>query len=285
MWEPLEGWIAEKPLCGINILWNVKGYYHPDDALVAIPYRHATSTRRYEHGFWRPLLLSCDPSMLSYIDCIGVEAPLIRDPVAVFNPFTAYKYRRSDLPHTVASFLEEVEAEVIGITGSWLAFHERLRSDVDILLYSKDAALLLESLKKLKRRYKARGCRSERSLWPLNYVERRILELCFDTGERVTIRILRRLSREPCRSLYVKLGWYNGPIHLDYYRDESEAYLVPARYLFRGDGLEGVLETWRTSYQELVPGRYLASLYLKKDQREETIVATPDHGGFLKRVA
>jgi hypothetical protein len=99
---------------------------------------------------------------------------------------------------------------------------------------------------------------------------------------RVTLRVLRELGGRLCKpGRLASLGFYEGPVRLRPLKP-CDALTVPALYEFKAPGVQGIVETWRTSYQELAAGFYEARLYLRLDRERGAIVATPDYGGWLR---
>lgn len=266
MTGPVDGFIiytADPPL-----YWLVKGYEHPEGAVIAVPYRTPWGARLDPAGFRR--LAPIIQSRIRYLPCIGREAPVVelRDIAWAPDPSAALKLVR--LPSRIAFLLEALDPEWAGLTGSRLLGADGEGSDYDILVYPRDAASAVDALLGVWRRGLVEPCarRGGRSS---------PLDACAG-GSGYTIRILRTLEPQPCRGVRPSMGWWSG--FLEIVDAGVESFLVPARYTARAPGLgEIILETWRTRFQALPKGCYHAriELFLVGD----SILGTPDLGGTL----
>ncbi|GBF08504.1 hypothetical protein apy_02290 [Aeropyrum pernix] len=277
----VEGWIVEVPGSPAEY-WVVKGYEHPPGKVVATPYRRG----------WRRL----DPRSikqapiwtLGYFPCRGGPAPMLSLEAAIakpVNPWSALEIRYRDLPHPIRVLLEEVNPELAGLTGSWAVFAEDGGSDVDLLIYG-DPSEIYTALESLASRGVIKPHRHERSHYPLHGV--RLLDSCIKYGgvtSCYTLRILRYTSPRECSRRLTAIGRYTGPIEIIGEQEPLDSILVPARYrsVLLRLRVEAVVETWRTSYQELKPGVYEGDLELFVDQHGG-ITASPDLDGKLKHV-
>ncbi len=262
---PVDGWIvytSEPPL-----FWLVKGYEHPWDGVVAVPYRLAWGSRLEPSSY----LSAAPPWSLRLLPCIGRLAPVVPWGMvaAVLDPSAALKLH--GLPPELGELLEHVGAEWAGLTGSRLTGHWGPGSDYDLLVLPSDPLGAVEALRGLAGEGLISGCPGMRGS---------LVDACY-RGVPYTLRLLRTLSPRGCEGFTASLGLWRGLVELG--DAGHEAYLVPARYPLRIPGVgEAVLETWRTRYQGLRPGCYEASLELF--EREGMVVASPDIAGGLRRV-
>ncbi len=276
MRRPFEGWILEAPLAGIVYYWIVKGYYHPPGMLIAVPYR-AKGASRLE-----TLPERSPQASLSWVGCLSAEVPATRDTGRLIDPRKSLEVRAEDLPEIIHDLIGIAEPSWSGLTGSWAVAEEGRASDVDLLIHFEDIEGGVERLRRALERLGFRGCLGPRSEWPGLRPKERVTEVCRG-GLRVTIRVLEKAEGAECYTpLYVPAGRYNGIIMIEGEASKHGAITVPARYRFRGIGLSGVLETWRTSFQELPKGLYRAKLLLRVEVASGDIVATPDYGGRLE---
>jgi len=204
------------------------------------------------------------------------------DIIDCVNPRIALRMRWNRLPKVIRSIIERLDYEWIGLTGSWALGLEGPQSDVDLLVYGNT---VYDSILDLANRGLIKPCppRYDRvkeaftsMLYPL-----KLVEACWE-GVRVTLRILRSITRLPCKRR-IPLGPFKAIVELI---DIGESHLVPARYRVRVINLhhgprvsEVVLETWRTRYQELPPGLYKVAgdAWLEED----SIIVSPDIGGSM----
>lgn len=280
--EPLiESWIVESSVLGSRELWMVRGYRHPEDYVVVSPYIIGGSkVKQYD---WRTL-----PAwIMGYVPCIGRAAPLLpgRSIVRVVDPAGVLKVRRSDIPQAVVELIDIIAPEWAGVTGSWAVFAEKPLSDVDILVYGDHEAIYkalldlradgrIESCMVEDRYLKVRDKLSWTSysrLAPL-----KVLDSCY-RGVPYTIKILRRLDREPCEGFIADIGVYEGALRII---KTLEPHLTPARYVVDIGGREALMETWHTRYMELPGGLYIGRLKLFDDRG--VTLCSPDIVGGLE---
>jgi len=283
----IDGWLIRASLYGLVDFWLVKGYVHPEDSVVAVPYRHRSLIVAYR---------------LRFLPCIGREVPLVRrsEIVDYVDPTSAFRVRRRDLPESILELIDILNPEVVGLTGSWALLSERPRSDVDLIVYDKDPLRLYRALVELRDENKISQCRSWEemrrkisSTWILTeYLRGRLLESCY-RGSPYTLRILRRTEPLPCR------GSLHPPGRAErlkvFIRSSEESFLVPARYpvtLLEGPAwlLSYVNEkntrvsheTWRTRYQTLKEGIYIVENSLLVSGESEVIIAVDPQGRVEK---
>ncbi|MCE4610482.1 MAG: hypothetical protein F7B17_00735 [Desulfurococcales archaeon] len=241
---------------------------------------------RVKGGLRLPTLPNLAPlPALERFECIAAEAPIAQDTGVYINPSKALDVRLEDLPEAVREILS-ANPSWAGLTGSWAVFEETGSSDVDLLLYYDDLPSGIRALSKTLGKMGLRGCKGPRSAWPARAgVEARIVEVCRGSL-RVTLRILKRIWGETCSTpKLAPAGKLSGVIEILGEESPCSSITVPARYLFRGPrGLQGVLETWRTSFQELPRGLYRIDALLRIERDSGLLVATPDYGGGLRLV-
>jgi hypothetical protein len=271
----VEGCLVRATVYSQPILFMVKGYEHPEEGLVVEPYRLLEGRRlsTWNIPFLEPLVRT--------IPCIPRPAPIIeyKSIDLAYFPDETLKSRYNELPNEIKELLSRIDYEWIGLTGSWAAGLEGPSSDVDLLVYGRDVyASLIEALTVLgwgpcAPRPDRVGNESTHLslLYNLKHVE------ACKGAHRVTIRILRELESRPCTSRRAPLGLFEGEICL---YDIGESYLVPARYRITWPQGSGILETWRTRYQELPSGKYnvRGELWIDGD----TLYVSPDIGGQLQ---
>jgi len=224
------------------------------------------------------------PWILEYIDCMPRAVPLIswNEVITCVDPAKALAGRQGRLPHSIRYILSKLDYEWAGLTGSWALGLEGESSDVDILIYGDSVydsliALLEEGL---ITPCPPRRDRTKNFLASLSY-PLKLVEACWG-GVRVTLRILRRLTRMPCKRR-IPLGRFRAVVELV---DMGESHLVPARYralvvsLLEGPSAESiVLETWRTRYQEIPPGTYEIEGVAWFE--EDSVIVSPDIEGKM----
>ncbi|MCE4604590.1 MAG: hypothetical protein F7B20_06465 [Aeropyrum sp.] len=269
-------------ISGDSEYWLVKGYEHPPGKVVAVPYRRR-GRRLDPRSFHTPGSLEWT---LTRLPCTGWPAPAIDvHRVLPVNPRLALQVRWREIPTPVKMLLRELNPDWAGLTGSWAVFQESSRSDVDILVYIPQEEVP-EAIRAIARSGLVRPCSKPRSEHPVRGVVRRVLDSCITFGGEMssyTLRLLRSLDARECTTSSEAIGVYEGLVEV---RPLSphDPYLVPARYAGVMRGEEIVIESWRTSYQELPPGLYRARLRLSVDVRSGTIVGQPDIGGYMKAV-
>lgn len=276
----VEGCVIEASVAGLLAVYIVKGYEHPDDGLVVIPYRLGSERSRIEGAFAAPYMLQHSTSIapLRRLPCMPRPVPVVEYSrvVSVYEPSSALHRAWHALPRHVRSLLERIDYEWAGLTGSWAISAETGRSDVDVVFYGSG---VYDSLVEAAQRLGWYSCtprpdrvRPGSSLGVLYKVK--FLELC-KGPLRVTIRILRTLNQQPCTRRRIGVGYVRTEVLLE---DIGESYLVPARYKLSG-GITGFLETWRTRFQELPPGLYTlrGEVWIEGN----TLYVSPDIGGAI----
>ncbi|BAN90683.1 hypothetical protein [Aeropyrum camini] len=278
----VEGWIVEAPGSPAEY-WIVKGYEHPPGKVVAAPYRRGGKRLDPRSIEQAPLWT------IEHFPCRGGPVPMLSLDAASskpVNPWRVLELRYPDLPHPIKHLLEEVNPELAGLTGSWAVFAEDRGSDVDLIVYGDPDEIYL-ALKYLKSRGAIVRHKHKRSEYPLDSA--RLLDSCIKNGGETacyTLRILRYTTPRECSKRLTPLGLYAGPLEITGEQEALDSILVPARYraVLLKLGLPAVVETWRTSYQELKPGVYAGVLEVFADQNG-AITASPDLKGHLKPMA
>jgi len=269
---PFEGWLLRDTVSGSY--WVVKGYEHPSDRLIVVPYR-ASATG--------------GPAVLDYLPCIGRTALTIkRDVVEAIDPVRAL--RSASLPGEVNELLDRLGPEWAGLTGSYAIKAQGPTSDVDLLVYSERASDLYSVLRDLKADGLISECNQEiRYLKEKDSFTRseflllhplKLLDSCYK-GVPFTIRILRAVEERPCSSRFTSLGF----VTLRGSLKGLEPYMTPARYILSSSGIgEVYLLSWRTRYQELPDGVYLVRGLLQRDENMGPLYLVPDLGGYVRPV-
>ncbi len=282
----IDGWLLRVSIGGSVNTWLVKGYMHPEGHVVAVPYKKENFA-----PFW----------LYSYVPCLGRYVSLVpkRNIVVKINPFQAFRLRKNDIPKDILELVEILDAEAVGITGSWALNNEREDSDVDLIIYDENLERVYNMLRKLREDGLIFQCRREKEMfnkveepWIVEeYKKVRVLESCYK-GIPYTIRLLRSMHEIPCLKIVLPLG--NASKLLVKIINNRENYLVPARYEVKI--LEGpswitdlqekfdkiVLETWRTRYQELKTGVYevlFSDIILDEDE----VIISVDPQGKLRK--
>jgi predicted nucleotidyltransferase len=281
MESPIESWIVESSVLGSRELWMVRGYRHPEDYVVVSPYIIGGSkVKQYD---WSGV----PEWIIKYVPCIGRRAPLLprRSITRIIDPAGVLKARRNDIPQAIVELLDIIAPEWAGITGSWAVFEEKPSSDVDIIVYGNHKAIyrvlldlkvdgVIESCMVEERYLKVKDRLSWTSYSKLATLK--VLDSCYK-GVPYTIKILRRLDREPCGDFIVDMGAYRGALRIV---KTLESHLTPARYIVDIGGIEALMETWHMRYMELPEGLYIGHLELF-DERGATI-CSPDLVGSLE---
>jgi len=261
----VEGWIlytSEPP-----IFWLVKGYSHPEEGYIAVPYRRVDGGRLDPAGY----RAATPPWLLTFIPCIGRIAPLIsrRRVARVLDPSAALRIH--GLPGPLRELMEALGAEWAGLTGSRLTGHSSKGSDYDLLVYSSKPWEAVKALRDLAGEGLIEACDGMRGS---------LVDACY-RGYPYTLRLLESITRASCEGFTASLGRFKTRISLA--PAGYKAYTVPARYEAVLHGLgEAVLETWRTRYQGLKPGCYHG--VVEVFERGGVLVASPDIGGWLEWV-
>ncbi|MGC9112214.1 nucleotidyltransferase domain-containing protein [Acidilobus sp.] len=273
---PFEGWLIRS---SDGAVWMVKGYEHPDDGHIAVPY--------HSDFPWHIDNKNVGGVSYRYLDCIGREAYVVpRRYGTLIDPSDAI--RRVTLPRGLSELLDVLNPEWVGITGSRALGTAKPSSDYDLLLYSNKPSELYNSLKDLAQEGRIAECEHEtryskvKDTWSLddfNVMHAfKLLDSCYK-GIAYTLRLLRQVEERGCTSFYRSLGWFEGVIYIN---DIGEGFLVPARYSVRLGFVEltAYMLTWRTRYQELPPGRYLVRGLLQASGPDLYLV--PDVWGYVK---
>jgi predicted nucleotidyltransferase len=275
MLVPFEGWLLKD--WDRNVVWLVKGYEHPTEGYVAIPYRKVYSGEPWNlRGLTR------------YLECVGREVQVVpRSPeISVVDPSEALK--QATIPAPLRELLEQLDPEWAGLTGSRALGAAKPSSDFDILVYSSRPSELYKVLEDLAAESKIKECEANiryskvGDTWSSQEFRLlhsfKLLDSCY-MGVPYTLRMLRYAEERECKSSYRSLGWSEGLIRL---AESGEKFLVPATYTTTIVGVNApvTLVTWRTRYQELPPGLYLARGLLQASGSDLYLV--PDIRGYVK---
>ncbi len=253
----------------------VRGYRHPEGYVIVEPYKR----------------LNCappPPTPREPIPCIGSGFHIVpRDRVLIHEPSEALALLDWEAREKIEELASKIDAAYYGITGSRAIACAGPGSDYDIIVYGVpgDVGDRLERLRakgvisqckwaSIASKRKPRHPRDV-AVDPVR-VRSSLLDSCYK-GLPYTLRIIERINEEACGEPIAVVGVYEGPARI---LEAIDAYSVPARYLVELEGVgEAILETWRTRYQELAPGRYLVRATLRIEGERQ--VATPDHGGYI----
>lgn len=268
---PFEGWLLRDAVSGSY--WVVKGYEHPSDRLIVVPYRASAG----------------GPAVPEYLPCIGRTALTVRrDLVEAIDPVKAL--RSASLPGEVHELLDRLGSQWAGLTGSYAINAQGPTSDVDLLVYSERASDLYGALRDLRADGLIGECNQEiRYLKEKDSFARseflllhplKLLDSCYK-GVPYTLRILRAAEERPCSSRFTSLGF----VTLRGSLKGLEPYMTPARYVLSSSGVgEVYLVSWRTRYQELPDGVYLVRGLLQRDENMGSLYLVPDLGGYVRPV-
>ncbi len=268
---PFEGWLLRDAVSGSY--WVVKGYEHPSDRLIVVPYRASAG----------------GPAIPEYLPCIGRTALTVRrDLVEAIDPVRAL--RSASLPGEVHELLDRLGSQWAGLTGSYAINAQGPTSDVDLLVYSERASDLYGALRDLRADGLIGECNQEiRYLKEKDSFARseflllhplKLLDSCYK-GVPYTLRILRAAEERPCSSRFTSLGF----VTLRGSLKGLEPYMTPARYVLSSSGVgEMYLVSWRTRYQELPDGVYLVRGLLQRDENMGSLYLVPDLGGYVRPV-
>ncbi len=272
----IDGWLARAPMAGLDAVWLVKGYEHPEWGYVAVPYRIGGSRL----GLGEAFSLACQYGYCRRLDCMPRRVPVLPAGhiVQAVDPEEALRARLRDLPPQARELVEILGPGGLGLTGSWAIMGEGPESDVDLVAYNPGVYGALEDLAeeglirdcpRLLERDGRRGVRR---------AGRRLLDSCY-RGVPYTLRILRERGPLPCRCRRTSIGQVEGVLVVV----GGEGHLTPARYQAIAPGLgRVVLESWRTRYHELQPGVYRVRGLAFEDECLGYTVISPDIGGGLE---
>ncbi|MCE4624673.1 MAG: nucleotidyltransferase domain-containing protein [Desulfurococcales archaeon] len=287
----VDGCIVVLSVSGSILYAYVKGYLHPDHALVVQPYR-APDCRS-------------PPSMpVRYVDCIGRSVHMARysSVVEVFEPGSALAGAYERLPDPIKEMLDKAPVDWAGLTGSYAVGCEGRESDVDLIVYSREPERLLGWLQRERGRGVVRQCKPQRviskrrdrrdyAITPQHVISS-LVESCY-RGVPYTLKILRRLSPRHCMErspIQIPLGRVR--IRADLEADPVESILTPARYRLENasgsrvlkDGDTVFLESFRTRYAGLRSGSYIVEGELFLDVENNFFIISPDLAGGVWRV-
>lgn len=268
----------------LGLGWVVKGYQHPEDAIVAYPRYDLVNSGKLRHHELKWL-----GEFTKYWDCVKRNVPLI--PVdKVFKPLVRVN---KDLTYLLSTFTDliGVKKEEVEISGSSILSMGNPR-DVDVIVYNStfETKTMLEELLN-------KGVLGKASEYIIvnEYLEKH--------SSRMTLENYLKLKRDTIlhftlgqTHLNVKLvalskGYshcvdkvedytsYNG-----YFKvlERITAPLIPARYIVRVNGEIMEMESLREVYSELKPGEY----YLVEgiiEERRRGRVLVPDHGVVISK--
>jgi predicted nucleotidyltransferase len=274
-----EGWHLVTNKNGIEIMWVVKGYEHPEEGFISIPYR--LSGHRVKFNEFNNYI----QEYYKYLDCVGRYVPVVRneDIFIYYDPKETYFNKKDFLPEKIKDLIKYLNPEYIGLIGSYAFGLQRENSDVDLLLYGNNKEIY-EKLLELRNRNLILNCvnRYNKVSDTMSYENYkmlsnlRVLDSCY-TNIPYTIRILRQVHKTRCISNYKTLGNFKGEIEI---YDNNENYLVPSIYLAENENYGKVeIMTWHTRYSELPLGKYIIEGFIQLDLKRNKLVIIPDLGG------
>ncbi|MEB3844977.1 MAG: hypothetical protein LRS48_04775 [Desulfurococcales archaeon] len=289
----VDGCIVESSVNGATGLFLVKGYLHPIEGYIAVPYGRGPLCFG-GGGHWEGW---------RFIPCISRYAFILKinNIIKYFDPWRVYALRSKDLPEQIRRFIEILGPNKAGLTGSWaIGCETPEESDVDIILYGNPVNIkkkLLYLFKKglikqcnIDRIISKRKERTDIGIDEL-HIAGSLTESCFN-GTSYTLRIITRTAPLPCEQTQ-PLQWSMGRVEIrGYLTTQSYAsdITVPARY--RIEPLDHsvrntiiILETWRTRYQSLKPGEYIIRGDAFLARNGSLTIVSPDINGCICRTS
>ena len=266
----IDGWLVRASLSGLDAVWVVVGYEHPEWGVVVVPYRVAG--RRVPP---KPSWLA--PGSDAWLDCMGRRVPVVdRSRIHWYiDPEAALRSRLRDLPSPARELAELVEAE--GLTGSWALGAEGPASDVDLISYTEEA---IKALRDAAAEGLVEACQRKPKWGPPAPPAAggvRLTDACYK-GVPYTLRILRHRDPLPCTRRRWAIGKWAGRLRIV----ATVSLALPATYRVILEGLgEAMMQTWHTRYTMLPPGLYEAELTLYHSEGEGLVVS-PDLYGRLE---
>ncbi|AFZ71064.1 hypothetical protein Calag_1355 [Caldisphaera lagunensis DSM 15908] len=276
-----EGWHIKTKHNNKEIIWIIKGYEHPKEGFISIPYR-ISGKRVNINEIYEEI-----KDYYLYLDCVGKEVPVVKrnEILKYYDPKEIFIKNVNILPKNIIELVEFLKVEYAGLVGSYLLGYQKKNSDVDLILYGNNNEIY-ENLLQMKReglifncidRYDKVSDTMTRSEYEL-FAQRRVLDSCYK-GIPYTIRILRQIYSEECRSIYKTLKSFKGEIEI---YDNKENFLVPSIYLANSIDLGKVeIMTWHTRYMELPLGRYYIEGVVQLNVKDNRLIVVPDQGGRI----
>jgi hypothetical protein len=290
--ECVEGSIALYQFGSEFIYGLVKGYHHPSNALIIFPYRHPSTCKP------RVNIVTYD-TYYKWLPCIGRFAPVI-DLNEIINCITPWKALEfTELDSKIKEFINILVPDKVGITGSRAVGCNSPSSDLDLVLFSSEPSELAKTLRKLKKSGVISQCspgrvkrkRVDRRDFSYSeiHINNSVVESCYK-GVPFTLRILRETKCTFCDRLSIEivpLGRVEFEARL--IPEDPESIMVPSRYLLEplkpfDLGGQLYMESWRTRYADLPPGRYLIRGELMFMLRDNLLFISPDFNGGVWRV-
>jgi predicted nucleotidyltransferase len=279
-----EGWYA-KVKNFEDILWIIKGYEHPENGYIAIPYligKKKISSNDF--------IKYTPRNFIKYLDCVGRDVPVIlkESIIESYDPHEIFINKYMNLPQKILELIDVINPSYVGLIGSYAFGLENINSDVDLTVFG-DNRKIYEKLKELRNNGLIKNCSnrynkvsntmSQKAYLMLS--NRRVLDSCY-LNIPYTIRILRQIESKKCYSMYSNISSYKGLIEI---YDNDESYLVPSFYKVKSIDYGNIeLVTWHTRYSELPLGKYYFDGTLQRDEIKHKIIISPDLGGKIEPI-
>ncbi|ACP38833.1 hypothetical protein [Saccharolobus islandicus] len=226
-----------------NVIWSVKGCYHPDGYAVALP-RLVDGIKIKRLNDALEIVRSKFSNLLKYIDEIGFSVPLVPlNESEILDPFN-FKVFDNKLREFLSFFDREV-----GITGSYLYLGKG--NDMDLLSFKPEHYHMLEELRK-KGITRPLLTVEDSEIETLDYSSfkllksKRVLEGTFE-GQGYTFKIVQ------CEEFgqVKEIKEFDGHIRID---KLIKPFTIPVKYLAIDDsGNEYILTSFRIRFTELSP--------------------------------
>ncbi len=276
-----EGWHIKTKHNNKDIIWIIKGYEHPKDGFISIPYR-ISGVRINVDEIYNEI-----KDYYLYLDCVGKKVPVVKkdEILEYYDPEEIYQKSINILPKNIIELINYLKPQYVGLIGSYALGYQKSSSDIDLILYGNNSEIY-ENLLQIKRkglifncvdRYDKVSNTMTRNEYKL-FAQRRVLDSCYK-GIPFTIRILRQIYSDQCNSIYKTLGSFKGEIEI---YDNKENFLVPSFYLAHSLDLGKVeIMTWHTRYMELPLGRYYVEGIIQLNVKDNKLIIVPDQGGRI----
>ncbi|WP_292320545.1 hypothetical protein [Caldisphaera sp.] len=277
-----EGWHLLTNKNGKEIIWIVKGYEHPKEGFISIPYRiSGNRIKSDEFSNYIP------KEYYRYLDCVGRYVPVVKkdDILNYYDPKEMYFSKKNSLPEKINDLIKYLNPEYVGLIGSYAFGFQVKHSDVDLLLYGNNREIY-EKLIELRNSEFISNCinRYNKVSDTMSYnsykilSELKVLDSCY-MNIPYTIRILRQIYNKECVSNYKTLNIFKGEIEI---YDNNENYLVPSIYLAYNENYGKIeIMTWHTRYSELPLGKYIIEGIIQLDLKRNKLIIVPDLGGRI----
>ncbi|AAK40387.1 hypothetical protein SULI_05095 [Saccharolobus solfataricus] len=226
-----------------DVIWSIKGCYHPDGYAVAIPRLfNGVKIKRLNDAL--EVVRTKFSNLLKYVDEIGFNVPLVPlNESEILDPFNAKIFN-----NRVREFLRFFNGDV-GITGSYLYLGKG--NDMDFLSFKPEHYYVLEELRK-KGITKPLSTVEESEIETLDYSSfkilksKRILEGIFE-GRGYTFKIVQCEKFGPVR----EVKEFEGYVRI---LKSIKPFTIPVKYLVTDNhGNEYILTSFRTRFTELLP--------------------------------